>query len=270
MNWGRAKTILIILFLAIDIFLLCMLAIVDNDAGYIEKKTVDETVSVLNSHDIKISKETIPLKRTEKKIVSLENVISEPQKAAQRFLGENYEAMQSEHSEFFYKSGDTSLYITGNGVCVEVARDKDVAQSYEDVKNGLWRDLKKFGYREENIGFKDAYVKDGVCYIAAYQTFEDVKIGGTEMIIEADKSGILKLEGRCFSVTGAENTGENMVDVTSALINMIYRPEYFGMTVKDIEIMYYIDSEYIDGSAFSASPVYVVRDTKNREYILEQ
>lgn len=269
MNWGRVKTILIIMFLTIDIVLLGLFFYINNDINYIKKDTVKETINVLKKHNIIISEEIIPKQRVEKKIINYENVIYTPQKAAQRFLGENFETISENESGIIYKKGSMFLTLSDGKMLLENRRNKNIAQNFDEVKKQVLNDLETFGYKKNEIGFEKAVTKEGICHITAYQTFDDKKIYGTQLIITADKDGILTLEGKCFSFTDKENTKEKLKDVTTVLVDMIYEPSFKGIEINKIEVIYYINPEYIDASNVLAYPVYVIKDTDGREFILE-
>jgi len=269
MNWGRAKTILIVMFLAIDILLLCLLAVVNNDVAYIKEDTIVSTVSVLNSRGINISKEQIPKKRIEKTIISYENLAFSSSKAAECFLGEVYEVISDSDEEVKFKNSYKYVSVAGNEINYEVERNINPAESFEQIKETVLEELESFGYDEKNILFENIQMDSGVCHVSFNMTYEGKKVIGTEMNLKADLNGILNLSGRYFVFSDEEETSEMLVDVTSALIGMIYNPEYSGMTIQNIEVMYYIDSEYIDGSEVVAYPVYVVTDSENRQHILK-
>ena len=58
MNLGRVKTFLIVLFLGINVYLL--LSTASSSEFVIDDKTVENTISILNSANISIDKAAIP------------------------------------------------------------------------------------------------------------------------------------------------------------------------------------------------------------------
>ncbi len=269
MNWGRAKTILIILFLLIDVFLFVLLSYVQNDVSYIKQRTIEETASVLNGHGITIACEQIPRKRMKNFSLQIENLLHNQELLAERFLGKNYNIISENEKTITYQNGKTTLLVSNDEFLLEKPRNIRKIYSYDEIKKVLYKDLKNFGYDDEDIGLKNYYIKDGVCYISAFHTYKGNRIQNSELLISADKDGILSLGGKCFLITDAHDTEENVVDVTSALIDMIYNSEYSGMVVKKVELAYRMNFEYESTSKASAHPVYIVTDVNNKEYIFK-
>ena len=269
MNWGRAKTILIILFLLIDVLLLGFLFVVKNGANYINEETARDTTAVLNAHNIKVKKEQIPLRRVDKKVLYFENLAATPEKAAELFFGENYKA-SVENDCKVYSNTEESVTIEKSTISYENNRKISPCNSFEKIKKAVLSDLKKFGFNEDEIILKSGDIKNGVCYVQLMQKYEGIEVTGTEMIIEADNLGIIKMHGRLFDLKRVENTYEKLPDVTSLLVNMIYNPDYNGLEIKDIKAVYYIPSQYIDGAEVCAYPVHAVTGDKNEQYILEE
>ena len=268
MNWGRAKTILIIVFLIIDIILLGLFSYINNEINYIKTDTVKEAAAALKKHDIKISEDIVPKKRIEKKILNYENVLYNHEKALKRFLGEGYELFEETQNEKTYKKNNLYMTLSDGKMLLLKERNKNSAKSFDEIKKQVIADLEKFGYKKKEIGFENVSIKDGVCKFTVYQIYDKKKVYGTQMVTTADKDGILTLSGRCFSFTDAEDTNEMMTDVTTSLCDMLYEPSYKGMEIKDIEVMYYISPEYMDASNVSVYPVYVIKNSKKQEIIL--
>lgn len=268
MNWGRAKTILIILFLAIDILLLCLLAFVKNDVDYIKDRTITETVSVLNNHGINVEKELIPRKRTDLEILNCKNLVYSPEEAAQLFLGEGYKEEQGSDGQIIFKKDSKTLCFAENKIYYE--HNREISECIDkEAEKAVVASLREFGYKRSDFFIENAYVDNGIYHAELTLSYNGRKIIGTEAVIEADNTGILKMCGVCFSVKETEKTDKKLTDVTSVLTGMIYEPAYFGKTISKIEVMYYIDSEYIDGAEVTAYPVYAVTDSENQRYILK-
>ena len=242
--------------------------VVNHDAVYIKEETILSTISVLNNHGIGISKECIPKKRIQKNILSYENLAYANEKAAERFLGEEFET-ESDGDTLRYIQGEKSLTISGSEVLYENSRQIVAVESFEQTKKFLISDLKSVGYNENDISFENVKTENGICYATVCLLFDGKRVNGAEMNMEADAQGILKLGGRCFSLVNTKKTNEKMTDVTSALCSMIYNPDYFGIDIEKIEVAYYIDSEYIDGSDVAAYPVYAVTDGGGYRHILK-
>lgn len=87
MNWSRVKTILIILFLLTDIFLLVSLVLSMHNSTTITPEIIESTVEILKKQDIVIDKELIPSKVTPAPYAEADNVIDDYEAFAKKFLG---------------------------------------------------------------------------------------------------------------------------------------------------------------------------------------
>ena len=264
MNWGRAKTILIILFLVIDLILLGSLCVVNNDVNNIKEKTALDTCAVLESHDIHIKRQQIPLKRVLNVLLNFENLTAFPEKMAERFLEKEY--VQTETG---YVKESESISFSEGKFFYENSRDIMPCESFNQIKKHIFKDMKKFGFKEKELSIGNAFVENGICYAQVLMKYDGKTVIGTEMNLEADLSGIRKLSGRYFDLKKAEKTGDKLTDITSLLCNMIYNPDYFGLEINNISDVYYIDSEYIDGAEVYGEAAYAVCADNGRLIILK-
>lgn len=268
MNWGRAKTILIVLFLVVDIFFLVLLSYVNHDVRYIKKSTISEVVNVLNSRNIEISEKQIPKKRYTNKTVKIKNMLYNHKWVAERFLGENYDIVAEDENGSAFKKGDITLFVSENDFSLEKQRDLKPVETFDEVVSVLYKDMKKIGYTSKSFGIKDYYIKDGVCHIAAYHMYDGLRIDSSKLIISADKSGIINIGGVCLAQPEESENEGKLPDITSVLVNMIYEPRYVGMKVEKAELVLMPDGKTSDDSQLILNPVYVVTDNYNREYSL--
>ena len=86
MNWERAKTILIVMFLAVDVFLLTVLLQTRFAATRLSDSVIDETISILQAHHISAAKETVPAKRGKNQNIVIGNYFEEAQRIELKML----------------------------------------------------------------------------------------------------------------------------------------------------------------------------------------
>lgn len=264
MNWGRAKTILIILFLAIDLLLLGLLCVVNNDVNYIEEKTAQDTCAVLENHNIHITRQQIPLKRADNIVLNFENLTAFPEKIVERFLGDMYAETESG-----YVKESESISLKEGKFFYENNREISPFGSFNQIKKHIFSDMKKFGFKEKELSIGNGFIENGVYYAQVLIKYDGKKVIGTEINMEADAEGVRKLNGRIFDLKKAEKTGDKRTDITALLCNMIYNPDYFGMKIENISDVYYIASEYIDGAEVYAESAYAVCADNGRLIVLK-
>ena len=76
MNWNKVKTVLIYLFLAIDIFLVIWNIRLQNEAGAVGKKTIENTAKLLAARGIELPEGTVTEKIPELKGISVRNAVA--------------------------------------------------------------------------------------------------------------------------------------------------------------------------------------------------
>ena len=93
MNWSRAKTILIILFLCTNVFLLTALALSSVNKSVVSEEIISSTVDILERNGVKISAGIIPEKSEILPVIDLQGERTEntfiPRKQVRKFMKEN-------------------------------------------------------------------------------------------------------------------------------------------------------------------------------------
>ena len=95
MNWSRVKTVLIILFLCTDIFLLATYLTSKYASSTISPEVIEATVDVLASNDITVDPSIIPQKIPGVMSFEAENVIFDYEAFAKSILGEKFTQTES-------------------------------------------------------------------------------------------------------------------------------------------------------------------------------
>ena len=102
MNWGRAKTILIVLFLMADAFLLIVMLRTHFNTTRLSDDAIVQTVQVLQTKSIQVDAKQIPNRRIKNQNVVIENFFCRPVEAAQRILGPDASLVSEEPSQYAY------------------------------------------------------------------------------------------------------------------------------------------------------------------------
>ncbi|MBQ8004228.1 MAG: hypothetical protein IJ299_03960, partial [Oscillospiraceae bacterium] len=104
MNWSRAKTILIALLLAVDIFLLVVYIARDNGVRRDEMGVRADVCSILSAQGIEVAVELVPLDSVEIRPAMLRRK-GNMEKAASAFLGKVTEESSGESVTYFGNGG---------------------------------------------------------------------------------------------------------------------------------------------------------------------
>lgn len=272
MNWGRAKTILIIMFLTVDAFLLMVL--LQTRMGFVRlpEEAVQATVRVLQNNDVTIQENVIPRQRAKNQNIIMRNYFENPDKAARTMLG-SFETVlfnETDH-EYRYRSENTELYIKNTAL---VYKNNKPAALYSEKEAGEREALKKklserlaaLGFKEKETCLEGLEVKNGLCICRAVPLYQGIKVYGISMYIEADSEAILKIEGNWFRAEKAElYEQEQLLDMTAVLSGLIYQDEVCPKEITKLEHAFYISEEYLSSLEIAAVPVYVITDGSGQE-----
>ena len=255
MNWPRVKTILIFLFLLVDIILLASIIVPSVSLSRIPQETINNTVEVLAKRGIEISPESIPSRRENMGIVELYNLWPDRQALAGKLLGEA-ETIDG----ITFKEGTKTLTLDDSGL------------KYENTNT---ENKPAFELIEMGINVRDSVYEEGEDSLRLWQTVDRKKLFESE--IYASK------EGNRVSVSGywifsdrengvIKNTPDTLLDVTGVLIDFINNPlRDAEVKITSVEIGYSAGRIYrdVEHKLVSVSPAYKISTETGAYYMYD-
>lgn len=277
MNWGRAKTILIVMFLITDIFLLVVLMRTRIETYQIPQKTIAETVEILSANHIDIKKEQIPSKRVENQNIIMENFCQNPQEAAKKILGQEAELVDSAPEQYVYRfeSSRGDLQIHGNGFRfqnnkVPVKGSAGGNVSDEEISSAVVGMLTRHGFLKDTVFIYNIWNDEGIYRCDAMPVYNGAKVHGISMHLTADGEDILTMEGHWFEpVEIGHNKQEMLLDVTAVLTNMALSGIENRIEILDVSHGFYASNDFLNSREFAAVPIYVITDSSGNTYMFD-
>lgn len=277
MNWSRAKTILIILFLVLDIFLLVTLLQTRAVSMKISDEIIQKTAQVLNEHNILIKPEQIPKERVINRTVIMNNFFEEPTDKAEKMLSLPYELVQEDEGkhEYRFESNEATIYIKGTNFTY---RTKKEIHNIENNHNRIYKEsseklaemLIKMGFEKNTFALEKITMTDGIYTCEVVPLYKGVKIHGVRMNLTATREDVISLSGNWFIATGTEEFAEeNLVDITTVLLDLMYDPVFSGMQISQIEYGYLALEEYLSSREMAVIPVYLITDSFHTSYYID-
>ncbi len=258
MNWGRAKTILIILFLVTDLMLAGTYFALNYHANTIDPALVDQTVALMGKKAISVDKGMISNKKQKDYHLELNNLTKQGDLLAQRFLGEEYQKDSDTH----FSGGNSELDISSGRTLYKNHRTPIYITQEEDpdkIEKRCAKYLKAFGFDKDSYFMYNKSLENGIFSFEIMPRYKEYKIEGVHLKGTADKNGILILVGNWFYVSYAESSPKDMFcNVTSVLLNFMYHEENKGTTINKMDACYYIPSAQKAAESVTPLPVYVV------------
>jgi len=255
MNWPRVKTILIFLFLVVDLILLATIIVPSVSLSRIPQETLQNTASLLNSHGIEISPDIIPSRRDSLGIIELYNLWPDTDKLSEKLIGDN----QTQEDKTFV-NGSKTLVLSDIGF---VYRNSQSENSIAHELIGLGIDVRENLYEQ------------GESSLRAWQSVDNKKIFESEIYASQTDSSV--------SVTGywifpdrekgiITNTPDTLIDVTGVLIDFISNPvRDNSIRITSIELGYSTGTAYRDTThkLVSASPAYKISTDTGAYYMYD-
>ncbi len=246
MNLGRVKSFLIILFLGINIYLICNWYI--SSRFFVKRETVESTIEILSDYGIELKEETVLKHTVNLRNIDTSNIIYTP-----RF--------QENKSDF--------VTVDGNMFSIEV-RDASIARKGEKaLKKAVTEYLGELGLSPRYMKYIN---KNGNRYI--YLDINGYEIFDSVISIEPTEKGF-NLKGSWFEPMGSRiysrRRERSTVYITSILMSMTADEDIMAKTpfeITEIKYGYLAGKPYGDGAHVTATalPYYKITDSKGNTY----
>lgn len=275
MDWNKSKTILILAFIVVNIFLLAIVFnynISGNKYGSFEEDFINDVTVKLESKNISVACNIptrfypLPLLEIEFEIIKPENHI------INNFLGENIEV---EEDKFVYENNNKEiLEFVNNKLLVYTKRDAIPSETFD--KEIIDNQIQKF-LEEKEITIEDynkvlEYYESGVYYTIYHKKYENYSIENSYIKIYNDSLGVYKIE---IQQVKNFNAKEGKIEVTvapEALLRLMIYDDINNKTIKDIKLCYYtVEDENWDKIVkTNADPTWkVIFDDNTYHYLVE-
>ncbi len=271
MNWDRAKTVLIFLFLCINIFLLLVLLYTTQNTRVIPKDVIQTAITVLEQRGIAVSENVIPEKRFENASVDMKNIFSDPDVTAGRLLGENYSCEETD-SETRYNL-DKKQMMPEEG-SIQYRNEKNVQpvdeKNKKDILERVLTELEAMGISAESHFVLGESVTDGIYTVKLGPVYNRIPVRGIVLEVHSDAEAIIEMSGNWFEPKRKEvDKQEALLDVTSVLVNLIYIQDTDNIRITEIGYQYWVAEEYLGNKSVSAVPVYVFGADNGKQYMFD-
>jgi hypothetical protein len=275
MNWERAKNILIVFFLLINITLASVLVYINHTSATLSEETIDSVCMLLNKNGIElISKDVIPKRNFKNQSYNLTMLSLNNEKMLKTWLGNGYECTEEDLSKHCFTYVNKNRHLKINKTFIEFNLEKNAVllsnTSQKEMESYLLSKLKKFGFTNKNYYFRKVWFENGLYNGIISPLAEKTKIVGVELKVSADKEEIIGISGNNFSYSDTETfKTEGLIDIAAVMSNLIYLPEKPTAPINRITYAGYVPEEYKENKSITAIPVYVISCEDGREYLYD-
>lgn len=263
MNFGRAKTILIILFAIVNIFLASYIFVTSTDNTTPNSKTVSDTIEILKSRNVYLA-DNIKLTTSENiNFLNLKGITSDEKVIASKLLGEftvNGSTYKSDFGDLTINNGEFVLNCKDNHTFYEI-NDKSV-EKYA---------IKFLKDREIDLTSLKAIKterEDGNYKVTFAHYFLDKPIFNLNTYVYVSGGGVYMIKGSIFnleSISPASNTNNPINVLLNFSANKNTNEKF---TIVSVNGGYFTENNPADFKSVSAIPCYeiVLSDGKRLYY----
>lgn len=268
MNWGRVKTVLIILFLCTDIFLLATYLTSKYASSTISSEVIESTVEVLKNNDITVDPSIIPQKIPSVVSLDAENVISDYETFAKKVLGSEFSPVDYGYESMVGKLtffGDRFNFV--KNPMLDAVTDLIPVTDEKMAKDVTVSSLQQLGFDLNNADITTKKTDSGYTIILENRA-NSLPIFNSQVLVELSKSGITSISGIWFNETESPNGSNNIKSITSALIDFIPDAKT-PAKITEIELGYNIFDKASYHKSATLIPVWKVTTKDGSTYLLD-
>lgn len=271
MNWGRAKTILIFLFLIINLFLYGMLSEIDRGINTIDDNVLENAVKVANNRGIKINKGSITKNRFKNGNMELFLITAEPEKCAERFLGKNSECASFDVASrtYRYEKNGNVLEIKDNFLHFLSGRDKKDIKDEKNAAENAAAALKKFGIKRKNAKIVKNAKENGKNYIVVKPIYKGFDVEGFSLTVFYDGAGITEMQGIWFDFADFSESETFLEDITAVISVLEGRADAPDAEIVSADFAYFVQKEQLTGRYVTAIPTYTFKQSDEKLIVID-
>lgn len=195
MNWSGAKSWLIVLFAAINIFLIFTLIQINTQSSAIDKQTISDTVNILKKSDITVNPDIIPDTLPKLGAIDVYNNASDTDKLAEQILGED----KSKVNEHMYTLGTKRLGFDGDIMYFSDDSPSDTLSlsNADSAKSYVIQQLRAYGFNLDSA-VSSASEADGLYTVYISQKIDQYALIDSFFHVTLSQNGIYSIEGSWF------------------------------------------------------------------------
>lgn len=275
MDWSKAKTWLIILFLCVNVFLIVYLVNMNLNASFIDNETIQNTIEVLNRNDVSIDASLIPARIPSIGTLEVTNALEDPEELARLLMGNGYSVSSSGR---IYTKDEKRLAFAGDMIYYfnDAPAERLEGLTQQEAEQTAKDRLSGYGFDMSRAKASTTRQEDGSYTVRLEQTVDSVTLFDSYFQVQIGEDGIREFEGSWFIPSGKSDFFERdatMVKlVTSVLIDFLSDPERptdRALTIVDIALGYTTGAKDTFHKEVTAMPVWRITTDDGAAYLYD-
>ncbi len=246
MNWNKAKSILLVCFLIIDVVLLTMYMKKTKDDGSLSISKND-AIEILKAQDIDIDEKELKTGGEYKGYI-LKYYDFDLEKINENFFNGEGEIDDRYDLKILTKD-DKSVSLSQGTLFSYVDASEEV--KYPDIDMDKAIELANEFLKEKEIlirgmAFDGAYMDEGSYQVHYAVKHDDIYLENSFINFTIDKRGVRRVDAMCLEYINTEDEVFALNDVKDKILSIIDKPEVKGKTIDRVELCYYLDQVTLD------------------------
>jgi len=247
MNWSKAKTILIVVFLLADIFLFHV-SYSGNLGNSSEKDNVIQVLEYLKNRDI-IVKSLIPNKGNPSTQIYVKYKMLNPEEAIESFFNSD--------TNVFIREDENKITVENNHIAIEIFKNGEIIYLNKSIDNAgnsnliemqaeriIDDFLKSINIDRDDTIIINKVIEDNSINIMYNQVYKNQFIDKTFLDMKVTNNGVAYMKMLWFESIENGKTKNEVIPPTKALLKLaeLYKDMEGTITVEDISQGYYFSS----------------------------
>lgn len=246
MNWNKAKSILLVCFLIIDVVLLTMYMKKTKDDGSLSISKND-AIEILKAQDIDIDEKELKTGGEYKGYI-LKYYDFDLEKINEKFF--NGEAEIDDRYDLKLLTKDEKSVSLSQGTLFSYMDASDEVK-YPSLDMDKAIELANEFLKEKEIlirgmVFDGAYMDEGSYQVHYAVKHDDIYLENSFINFTIDKRGVRRVDAMCLEYINTEDEVFALNDVKDKILSIIDKPEVKGKTIDRVELCYYLDQVTMD------------------------
>lgn len=266
MNWYKAKTILIVFFICMNVFLLANLIYSARQSSIVTPEIISSTVDVLSRNDIEINPELIPQKTVSMKSFEMKNAVSDKNTLSKSLCG----GSTTQVSDNTYSGAEGTVVFSGDKFSF-TASERCTLNTAGDIKAFVTELMKRSDIDLSSAQYSETVDANGT---TAYFTnvINGYRIFDSCVTASASPDGkLLSVSGIWFCEPSSVSGTLPLKSITGILIDFILEPNRpkEKNTIMSLELGYTASDADIYHETTVLVPVWQIKLSDGSTYCID-
>ena len=246
MDWSKAKTILIVSFIIVNVLL--VLALVNTNESVetlVSDEFVEDSLRLLSNKDISVATE-IPREIPSLETLTVEYETFNTQELNHKFFDGNGRISIKGDGFVEIQTGDDKLTLLNNKLLIyesDKGANPKVLYNNDDAIQVASHYLGDLDFELSDMKLSHIKESEGRYYLEFSKVYNEKYLESSFTNIQLDDMGIRKLERQWLNVIEVGNTPIFISSAPKSILGLLSMNEVYGKAVKDISLSYYFEPE---------------------------